>query len=331
MERTQKGNRGFWLVMILVAAYYIGGLLSAVEPVKMEPSVLFGSIFKWNHLSCTKTLSLIIAFVLIITNSILLLLLHQSFSAETSPIIPIIYIVLVISNPYALYFTPLHIASLLFILFLFCSISVFNAVQEQQRVETLIASVIALTLASFFFPPLIWLYIIAFLMNYFESDMKIKYTVSFLIGILIPLAIIYVICHMVYGTENGIAILKELWQKGTAIPEKTIRFSLIEIAKFLVIAIGIVTSLFMLIKSMGTYSSKRYSAFIRIIILLVGIIVISLVFGKNINNPFGLLMAVPTAMLLNDLFETPRANHFKSTYIAVVFLILLVERLMYFI
>jgi len=327
MEHLYNNRRTAVLLFFATILFYISGLVLDIKPMTMEPSIFFGDFSVLNHANYSAGLSHLLAFLAIVATSVVLLILHSSFSSSTSIYIPFIFIILATANPYSTYLTPLHIASLLIVIYLYCVININSNELESTFTEATIISNILLFLASFFFPPLLWLLPVSFLINLFGNIHKTRYIISFIIGIILPILLIFGAGYVLSGIETPLNLFSSLLARTVKIPEKSLFLNMTGLIKYLLITIGLIAALTTILRGMSTYSTKIYSAYIRIILLLIAIAVIAFVFGPSARLPFGLLIYIPVATLFNDYIAYSSNNNFTKYYFIILALVLITERL----
>ncbi len=86
-----------------------------------------------------------------------------------------------------------------------------------------------------------------------------------------------------------------------------------------------------ILRHLTTYKTSQFKAAVRIVILTLAITLVALLFMPEGGKTAGILAAMPLSLLLNEYFRQPRHSPEVKTMAIVLILILITERISYFV
>lgn len=309
MNRTISEFAALVGLFLLLAAWCIAGWLA--------PIAVPGRTF----------LSALPAAGILLANAFLLSLTCNRILAEDSLFTPVAYILLATANPSALWFTPFHGASLLLavsLVFLlgFCSL--------KPGIGSLIGACFALGAAALLFPPLLWLFPVYLAIAVSKAEEKMKFWAASLLAVCLPIGIWLGVSSLTGGQSAG-SFFPVFWERMTDVPRVRLHFPAATLCRLILTAIAVVLALFRGAGRLDSYKIARSAAVIRIILLTLAICLLMGLFCPDNRYPAGLVTALPVSLLLNEYFGS--ANRKKGVWtLGIIFLlVLLVERITYFV
>ena len=269
----------------------------------------------------------LLAGLVLVANGLLLFLTGDRVMNETSPLAPVIYIVLAAANPAALSLTPLHAASFLLALsmlfhLLYCAI--------RPSLGYLAIAWATLGCAALCFPPLAWLAPVYAITTAPSAEEKGKYTVALILSFILP-AGIWIGIQYLRGTGLPVNVLRGLWTDMTVIHRPTLHFSAATLCRILLTVLATVLAVIHILRRLTRYRTAQYHAFLRLLVLTLALVVLNLVFLSDSRQPFGLLTLLPVTLLLNEYFRDRNAEKGAGLLAVILALVLVVERITCFV
>lgn len=264
---------------------------------------------------------------ILLANMFLLSLACNRILAEDSLFTPVAYLLLATVNPAALWFTPFHGASLLMAVSLFFLLG-FCAVKPGMG--SLIGAWSALGAAALLFPPLLWLLPVYLVIAVGKAEEKMKFWTASLLAVCLPIGIWLGVCSLTGGQSVG-GFFGHFWEQMTDVPRVRLHFPAATLCRLILTAIAVVLALISAVGRLDSYKIARSAAVIRIIILTLAISLLMGLFCPDNRYPAGLVTALPVSLLLNEYFGPANRQKGVWTLGFILLLVLLVERITYFV
>lgn len=281
------------LAILLSVAFYISGI-----PLIWEKAPLW---------------SIVAAAVMTAATSLVLFLTNACFGSKSGVILPSIYIILSSVNPKALFYNPLHPASLAVAAAMFFCIKFFR---ESQRNSDAFSSQLFLGVAACFFPPAMWLFPLLFLAGLMKTTDTARFTFASLSGLLLPIAFWTGISYLTGGSDQIVAFLESLGTGAIAVGPKAIFYSSATIIRIIAVAAFAITALVSIRKSL-------------LLFILTAICAIALLFFNNSGEPFCVWISLAVALPLNSFLADEGKRH-RWIFILIFCFILIAERITYY-
>ena len=246
---------------------------------------------------------------------------------ELSPVVPFTYPVLATAHPAALYYTPLHAAALLLAISLYF---LLDYCSSRPTIGNLIGMGLSLGASALFFPPLLWLAPCYGILSVGRSEDKGKFCVASLLSTAFPLAVGMAV-HSFLKAGDPYTFLPGLWQQMTEILHPNLPSSAVSLCRIFLTLLLTVVAIVRLLHRTHVYRTFQIRAMYRLILLTPLIALLALLFLSDGKQPAGLLTSLPVALLANDLLGHP--DHRKGTLVLLIILllVLIAERVSYFV
>jgi len=317
---------------------YNGSILSVIAIIALIASYLFFrpepsvnnyfthfALFNCDEiLFSNNALSLVlgITFLLLISISILYI---STFIYGQNPFTSLLFLVLALSNPSSLYFSPIHIVSLLFLWGTF--LSVIYKLEDGNNNERIFLSFFIYSIGILFFPPMIWSIPALIIVNINSTDNKLKFIFSIIIDTLTPFVISAAIQYLIGGWDQMSISIQSYLQAFIDLKERHIAMSSPLICKLLIITILTIISIVYCIKNRINFTKSKSTLLNRLFFYVIITISIVLVFLQNVNYPFGVLLYAPISFLLFEISAIWNKKGWFSIYYSLFLLLLIIERL----
>ncbi len=269
----------------------------------------------------------LLAAILLIATALVLHLTADRALCEMSLVVPFSFLILATANPAALYYTPLHTAALLLALSLFF---LLDYCASHPTMGNLIATGLTLGASALFFPPLLWLAPFYGALAIGRTEDKVRFFVAGVLAVALPLAAGIGVQSLLRTGTPG-AFLPDLWLRMTDVVRPVFLYSAATLCRIFLTVLVAVLAIVRMLKRTHTYRTAQFRAMNRLILLTLLIALLALLFLSDGKQPAGLITTLPVALLLNDLLGHP--DHRKGTFTLIITLILLLvaERISYFV
>ena len=313
--------------ILLTASYAVSALFVPFKAVTYPDCFFFGDLFDWSPLYSGSFLSCLLGVLFTGILALMVFLAGNHISSGMNQFIPLIYLVLVLANPSSLRFSPIHAAAASLVPALFNNISFCNSGSD---LTSLAKSCFFLTIASFFFPPLMWLCIPMAALSIGKADDKSKYLFTAIFSLAAPMLLLFGIRYLQVGLQNAADIFPDYLRAMADVPSKSIAMSASTLCRLVITAIIAIISAYCVAGSFSRYKTVQYTAYTRILFYAAAITAVAAVFIPSMAWPGCLLTAIPLSLMMNEYFGNG-AHDGSGTMAAAVLLILIAERIQCFI
>lgn len=315
-----------WPMLLLLAALYGSGVI-AVIPGKAYPEPAFLSdVIDYSIIFSQGTLSKVLAGIALAVEAVIISMIESRVIYYRSNFLPLVYLCCTVSNPYALCFSPLHIATIFLTLHIYFCIN-YRISDERADEGSIGFANLSLALAILAWPPVLWLTPFSLIINPRDSQNRIGYIATYVSALLASILIAAVIEYLFSGIEASINLLSHIWEGCTTIPQHTISLPLTRIIMIAVIFTGGIAILVNIMKNFNKYCLARYQA-LKLVVLYTGpILLLALIFRPFANAPVGMIMFVPLSILANDSLHNHHSAKFTNLLIATAIIIAAAERI----
>lgn len=308
MKRTFSEFATFLAVLLLPALFWASGWQVATPP---EQPVTSG----------------LLAALALAAGAMILYLTGDRALNEMSPVAPFAYLVLATVQPASLYATPLHGAAVLLAASLFFHL---NYCAARPSLENLAGAGFTLGGGALLFPPLLWLAPVYAATAFGRSENKLKFGVTALFSLLLPLGA-YIGIRSIFGNGTD-GLLPDFWERMTRVTVPTIHYSAATICRILLTLAVALLAIIQMLGRLDRYRTAQYRAVLRLIFLSLAIGVLALLFLSDGRLPAALITAIPVSLLLNDCIgEAEHRSKGMTTLLFILLLVLVAERITYFV
>lgn len=270
----------------------------------------------------------ILATAILLACSFLLYFLHRRILSGAGMAAAIFFLLLAGAAPKAFWFTPFHGTVLLMAMTLYFHIC-FHAVRPS--LEYLSLQWIALGSASLITPSLLWLVPVLTLSSVGMAKDKWKFWFTLLLALLFPFAVFIGIRYMNGGGASIAAYLTDLWSGMKTLHLPSFNLPVITLFRIMMTIVFTTIAIFRIASRLSTYKTAHYHAFIHLIILAICISVLAVLFMSDPATPSGMLVTLPIAPLLGECFTNSRNKMSCRLMLVILALILIAERIAYFV
>lgn len=310
MNRANSDFMVIITIVVLLALYCVTGWMAA-SPVPGRPFI-----------------SGLLATLAVAFSALVLYFANDRAMNEMSFPIPVIFVLLATANPCTLYAAPIHAAAALLAASIFFLLG-FSSVSPSPGPFSL--TFISISAAGLFHPPLFWLIPVYAILAIVLFENKFKGWVTIIISVLLPPLVLAGIRYLGSGSNPAEELLSGIWARMTAIylPKSNIHAA--TVLRIILTGVAAVFAIGHILRHLTTYKTSQFKAAVRIVILTLAITLVALLFMPEGGKTAGILAAMPLSLLLNEYFRQPRHSPEVKTMAIVLILILITERISYFV
>lgn len=323
MARSDNNDANPLLWIVFLIALYISTFVMDIPELDFKDVTCFGPLSKGSILWSHTPISAVVAAIFLVASAFILHFLNDAYSSGLNFILPLLYLILVIANPSAVYMTPMHIAALLFII----SIALFIKFKAATgHPADFFASVMMLMVASCFFVPLIWVLPFQILSGFPYADNKLQYLCTTLFSILCGAASIMGIAYLSAGFEAMCALpgrcLDILMTPHLAVPQ----YSIMQFARIGIVVLLVLIAIFRNFRNQGNYKIAEAKMLRSVMVCSAVILPLMLLYLPDCSFPFGMIALAPASIVIFGLFGDSKKT-FATVFSVAVMFIIIAERL----
>jgi len=311
----------------MVILLYVSSFFINQADIHCPDMFFLDKLFPEGNILGHTSFSAFLAAVLMIVTAISIYGIRNGFTKESNVSIPFLFLLLVLSNPCSVYLTPYHIAAPLFAWSFYFIVKYTSA---KSTIKSLYISVTLLFLASIFFPPLIWFALVILLFGLSSSDNKLHYVSTFTVALILPFVILIALRYITEGADSAFALPGEMFDKITTIPERSYRFPIAVLCKYIAVTVISITALFRIMRRMGTFRIIKSTLYSLTIVTLVFLTLILVIFVPDIRQPSGMIETCMLSLILYEALVGETNSTWKLVVPTIITGILLAERISYF-
>lgn len=256
---------------------------------------------------------IIAAALLIAATSLILHLTQQQFGPGYGSLMIPAYLALASANPKALILNPLHPATLAVAAsILFC----LKYFKENQNLKDAFAGSLFLGMTVCFFPPAIWLFPFAILLGLTKSVDNARFSFASVCGLLLAPLSWAVILYLYGGIPQSLEFLSGIGTGAVPVWAKSIFYSPATIIRAVTVAV---------FATIAAVTLRNILLFFAILALLA----VAVIFFTNSGEPFCLWTSIAAVFPLNAYLCDRNTRH-RKLYIALICLILIAERITFY-
>lgn len=314
-------------LILLMTALYISAFFVNITPVTRQVPLFWESLIDTSIIFGDTVVSKILAFIFIILTGLTLFLFNNRFITGISSLLPFIYALLVVANPYCIFFSPIHIAAFLLMWSFFFSVK-YRV--ERQGMDDLFITFLLLGLSSFFYAPIIWCFPLMFGISLRASEDKIKFIFSSLMGLVAPIALYLLILYLFASANESLTAIAQYGRAMIKVEPKVLTFSLAEICRDIFIMILTVSSMIYVANNLTRYKTTKSRAYIRILCYIAMLFPILLIFTGTNHTPNGLIMYLPVSLSIFEYISCSTSRKWSVIRNTLCIALFVVERVIYF-
>lgn len=297
-------------LIVLLAVYYAAGWRVADAP------------------SARPFLSGLLAALTLLFCSLLLALVHHRTMTGASGVTAFLYLVLAAAHPGALYFSSFHAATLLTAVSFSCCLF-FNALTPSLKYAAGMWA--ALATAGIFLPPVLWLSPVLALLSAGKPMDKGKFWFTTLVALVLPVSI-WIVVRYLWGDPLSLSdLFRDIRMGMTAIQRPSLHFPAATLCRILMTAAITLTAVIHVSSRLSTYKTAQDHACVQLIILTLCVSVLALLFLPAHAVPADMLVCLPVAPLLGEYAQHPGNRKVARMLMAVLGLLLVIERISFFV
>lgn len=314
--------------ILLFSVFAILFLLISQIYTEATPAFNFGDAgiaAKWlsDIIPETNIISILAGCFFLAINCISIFILENSIN-EMQLFAILFYIILVLSNPASVFFTPLHIAVPVF----FCGSSFLIRYRtEKQGFGRVLSAFTLFSAASLLYHPLIWVVIILFIINFTETEIKSKYLFTSVIGIITPFAIYIAIKYLINGFSDFGYLAGNFWSSATSVAKQDFFFSSPTFCKIAIITVCTMSSIIYILRNRLYFSEQKTIFLSQMMIITAILTLLMIVFVNQSQTPFGVMLFFPVSFLLSESFSRWNRKGRFGIYYLLFLVIIAIERI----
>ncbi|MFB0973850.1 MAG: hypothetical protein QMB59_04700 [Bacteroidales bacterium] len=300
------------LTALLALGFYVMSFFSATpDNFTFSKDLVLNILFNQPAFSHPGTLSAIIAAAFTTINCFSLYYVGEKVLPDKSIIsfIPLTYLMLTTAMPEARFFTPYHIVTLMMIWAFYC---VVNFRMNERNIEGLFLSILLVSVASLFYLPMLWFTLLLILVNLSAEMDKLRYLLITITAIVTPYIIYFGLIYLFWNLGEVQAKFAICLYYLKDIDIISFRSNHPAIIFASILGLATIISSVAVLANLDKAKVIIERAYVRIIIVLLGMIGISIVYGGSLTDLSGIMVFFPIPFLLFD-FYTERAKKVPAT------------------
>ena len=163
-----------------------------------------------------------------------------------------------------------------------------------------------------------------------KAEDKVKFWVAAPLALIVPVAAWAGICYIRNGEAPG-ALLSQLWSGMCTVERPSFPYSAATMCRLLLTVIAALLAIVHVARRLDSYKTAQARACMRLMILTLSLSVLTLLFYSHPAIPSGLLTILPVAPLLGEYFSHAVRGKGVGTLAIVLILLLIAERVSYFV
>lgn len=312
-----------FLLVLYISAFFV-----ELQPVDQPSMVFLEDIVDCGHLFGHNALSAVLAAASTILCALSVFAFKNSFSSEINISLPLVYGILVVANPNAVYFSPLHLAALFFIWSVFFIVK-FRA--KGQNTGDLFASIALIFCSSIFFQPMIWFAIALLVAAVTGTEYKVKCVFTFIFALLIPFALLIAVGYLAFDFDYASHMPYNYFSGTVTISERKLFFSVAEVCREVLLLMATVLAVLDILKAISTFKVIKEKMFSIVIVFAFLMLAVPVIFIECNKLPFCLLLCFPCAIMLHEATLVTESSVRRRVVSMTLLLVITVERISSFI
>jgi|GEM_PF-4866676 hypothetical protein len=325
MGRKRSNGGLYFLSILLIAAMYASAFFCKAHPSCVPEPFFLGRLFDTSVIFSTSGLSAFLGSMMMAITAASLLVFQNRFTSGFNFFLPLLYLILCLTNPGNIYLTPIHFAAFLTLWALFY-LALFKI--EKSEISNIFASSMLLLCAAVFYMPVLWLAPIFLIYGFGEANNKAKYLISFIFGLILPLSAIFCLDFLINDAGDVAKLHEEFRTAQVPGGGRNLVFTAPEICHIAVILLTVVISFLHVIRNVSLYKVAKSSLYSMMMVMLPIMAIIAVIFLKSNHDPIGLLIFIPASILVFEFFTECKTKNIRIILTLMFISLIAVERAM---
>ena len=299
----------FLAILLVLAAYFATGWMAAPEKSRLLTSGLP-------------------AMIVILLCCVPLYFIHQWMLPGISFVTGLFYAFLAAANPTAFCLSPFHGVALLLAVSLYCYLC-FTALRPALKYVA--GMWFTFGIAVQVLPSLLWLTPVLLLSSIGKAMEKGKYCFTALLGLLLPPFAWMAVHYLSSGITPAGDYLPRIWSEMTALQLPSTNLSAATLCRIGFTVVMVITAILRIMPRLSRYKTAQYHAILRLMLMTLCLSAYGFLFLNYPALPAGLLVLLPAAPLLGVFVYDTLSSKGAQTWIAILVLLLVAERISLFV
>jgi len=323
MARSDNNDANPLLWIVFLIALYISTFFMDIPELGFQGVTCFGPLPEGSTVWSHTPLSAVLAALALIVSAVFIHFLNDTYSSGLNFVLPLIYLILVIANPSALYLTPMHLAALFFILSIAAYVR-FKA--ETCHNSDIFVAIVSLMAASCFYVPLIWMLPLFIISAIPYAEYKLRYLGATLFSIVVGSGLIMGCAYLFFGYEEMLALpgrcLDILMSPHLAHPD----YSILQFVRIITVILLGIAAFFRNLRNKGYYKISEAKMLSSLMICSVLILPMLVLYLPDCRAPFGTIAFAPVSVVIFGLFGDSK-KVLATVFSLIIMLTVVAERL----
>lgn len=317
---NEDANPILWILFLI--ALYISSFFMKLPDVQMPSVFGFEGMYDPDVLFGRNTLSAILSAVFLVLTALTLHTFNNRFSSGLNFILPLLYLILAVANPCAIWFSPFHIAAL----GLVWSLRYFVKFKAETGHPTdLFTAFFLLMITSCCYLPLIWLFPVLLARGFSYMENKLRYLLTVFLGLFTGAAFIVGLNYLVLGFD-AVTVLPGRWLEGiTAIATRWPGFSILQITREGLLVVLVVVAALRNVRNQGKYKIAESRMLSDVTVCTLVLFVATALYTADFALPFEVMAFAPASLVIFGLFGDSRKS-LVTIFSIVIMALIVAER-----
>ncbi|MBO4769126.1 MAG: hypothetical protein J5495_06300, partial [Bacteroidales bacterium] len=327
MARRDHENANPILWILFLIALYISSFFMRLPEMEQTGVFGLGLGLNWDFLFARTTLSAVLAAVFLLLTALSLHTFNNRFSSGLNFILPLLYLILAVANPYAIWFTPFHIAALGIVWALRYFVK-YKA--ETGHPTDLFCSFFLLVFSSCFYLPSIWLAPFLLISGFGYMENKLRYLLTVILGLLFGVALIVGLNYLVLGMDALASLPREWLGAMSAIATHLPEFSLLQICREGLLVILVLVAALRNVRNQGKYKISESKMLSDVTLCTIVLFIVTALYLPDYSLPFEVMVFAPASLVIFGLFGDSRKS-LVTIFSLFIMVLIVIERALGFI
>lgn len=328
MARRDSNDANPILWIIFLIALYISTFFIDIPGRTLTGFSFFDTLLSQGAaLMSRSTLSIVAAALFLAATAVSLHLLNNAFSSGLNYILPLLYLILSLANPYSIYFTPFHVAALLLVW------SIWHFVKFKAatgHMSDLFTALFLLVAASCFYAPLIWLAPFLLVAGFAYAEGKLRYLATFILAVAGGAAAAFGTLYLFYDFDTAVAASQGYLGEILAVDIQVPHVSILQAVRDGIIAILVILAMLRNVRNQGKYKIAESRMLSDVALCTALLFVVMVLFLNDYTLPYNLVVLAPASMVIFGLFGDSKKT-MVTIFSLIVMGLIVAERASHFI
>lgn len=323
MARPERENANPILWVLFLTVLYVSNFfvpLPDTAPVSQSPlSPLLPPVFT---LPARGFISAILAGGFLILTAVSLHVFNNRFSSGLNFILPLLYLILALANPCAIWFTQFHLAAL----GLVWALRYFVKYKAETGHPTdLFCAFFLLLFSSCFYLPSIWLAPFMLISGFGYMENKLRYFLALFFGLLSGAAFIAGLNYLLSGND-ALAALPHEWAGGmSAVATHRQELSLLQLCREGLLVILVFAAALRNLRNQGKYRISESRMLSDVTLCTIVLLAVTILYLPDYSLPFEVMVFAPASLVIFGLFGDSRKS-LVTVFGLIIMVLILIER-----